>query len=104
MTFIQDSAGVEMVKAGIFEPDKAMWSSDYPHPASSWPNSQPIIEKVMNGMDAGLKKKLLHENAVNLYGLSQVVEKVCFSSEKNPSGPRDVAATNVSLRPLRYAG
>ena len=51
MTFIQDSAGVEMVKAGIFEPDKAMWSSDYPHPASSWPDSQPIIEKVMAGVD-----------------------------------------------------
>jgi len=69
MTFIQDRAGVEMVKAGIFEADKAMWSSDYPHPASSWPNSQPIIQKVMEGVDEPLRKKLLHENAVNLYGL-----------------------------------
>jgi uncharacterized protein len=69
MTFIQDTAGVEMVKAGIFDEDKAMWSSDYPHPASSWPNSQPIISKVMACVDERLKKKLLHENAVNLYGL-----------------------------------
>jgi uncharacterized protein len=69
MTFIQDKAGVEMVKAGIFEPDKAMWSSDYPHPASSWPNSQPIINDIMEGVDESLRKKLLYQNAVDLYGL-----------------------------------
>ena len=69
MTFIQDRAGVEMVNAGIFEPDKAMWSSDYPHPASSWPNSQPTISRVMEGVDEPLRKKLLFENAVELYGL-----------------------------------
>ena len=58
-----------MVKAGIFAPDKTMWSSDYPHPASSWPNSQPTIAKVMSDIDESLKKKLLYQNAVELYGL-----------------------------------
>jgi predicted TIM-barrel fold metal-dependent hydrolase len=69
MTFIQDSAGVEMVKAGIFAPDKAMWSSDYPHPASCWPNSQATIERIMKGVDEPLKKRMLYENAKELYKL-----------------------------------
>jgi hypothetical protein len=46
-----------------------MWSSDYPHPASSWPNSQPIIARIMAGLDEALKKRLLYQNAVDLYGL-----------------------------------
>jgi predicted TIM-barrel fold metal-dependent hydrolase len=69
MTFIQDSAGVEMIKAGIFDVNKAMWSSDYPHPASSWPNSQATIARIMAGIDEPMKKKLLYQNAVDLYGL-----------------------------------
>ncbi|MGH2366405.1 MAG: amidohydrolase family protein [Chloroflexota bacterium] len=69
MTFIADEAGVEMVTAGIFAQDRAMWSSDYPHPASCWPDSQATIAKIMHGVPEPLKKKLLFENARDLYGL-----------------------------------
>ena len=46
-----------------------MWASDYPHPASTWPHSQRIIEEQTQGLSAELKQKILCDNARNLYGL-----------------------------------
>jgi predicted TIM-barrel fold metal-dependent hydrolase len=46
-----------------------MWASDYPHPASTWPDSQNIIEKLMEGIAPDVREKVLHGNARALYGL-----------------------------------
>ncbi len=49
--------------------DHALWASDYPHPDSTWPHSQAKIEAQMGHLPDTVKKKLLHDNAVKLYGL-----------------------------------
>jgi predicted TIM-barrel fold metal-dependent hydrolase len=49
--------------------DRIMWASDYPHPASTWPNSQKIIDAQVNHLPAATRRKLLYENARELYGL-----------------------------------
>ena len=46
-----------------------LWASDYPHPDSTWPFSQAMIESQMKDLSAATRKKLLHDNAAALYGL-----------------------------------
>jgi len=47
-----------------------MWGSDYPHPDSTWPFSKEIIEKDTGHLPSETKKKIIHDNAAALYGLS----------------------------------
>jgi len=47
----------------------ALWASDYPHPDSTWPFSQQRIEDQMAHLPADVRKRLLHDNAADLFGL-----------------------------------
>ena len=67
MTFQDDFYGIKMLN--ILPEDKVMWASDYPHPASTWPDSQDIIEKLMEGITLEVQQKVLYGNARALYGL-----------------------------------
>jgi uncharacterized protein len=67
MTFQEDAYGIQMLPL-LYE-DKIMWASDYPHPASTWPNSQEIITSQVRHLPEATQRKLLFENARNLYGL-----------------------------------
>jgi predicted TIM-barrel fold metal-dependent hydrolase len=66
-TYQQDRVGLDLVD--YFGEGHMMWASDYPHPDSTWPNSQPIVERETTHLDAATKKKILHDNAAALYGL-----------------------------------
>ena len=68
VTFQDDAYGVKMLD--LLDEDRVMWASDYPHPASTWPFSQQVIEAQMTHMTPETKRKILCENAVKLYGLS----------------------------------
>jgi predicted TIM-barrel fold metal-dependent hydrolase len=46
-----------------------MWSSDYPHPVSSWPNSKAIIEEVMIDVDPVDRELVLAGNAARVWNL-----------------------------------
>ena len=50
--------------------DNCMWSNDYPHPNSTWPNSREIIEKNLGHLSDETKTKLLRTTVQSLYGLS----------------------------------
>jgi predicted TIM-barrel fold metal-dependent hydrolase len=67
MTFQDDFYGIKMLN--ILPEDKVMWGSDYPHPASTWPDSQDIIEKLMDGIAPEVQEKVLYRNAMALFGL-----------------------------------
>ena len=45
-----------------------MWSSDYPHTGSDWPNSWKTIDEYFDGVPEAEKHALLAGNAVRLYG------------------------------------
>jgi predicted TIM-barrel fold metal-dependent hydrolase len=46
-----------------------MWSNDYPHQNSTWPNSRDVIARDMGHLAAGDRAKLLSENVTKLYDL-----------------------------------
>ncbi len=66
-TFIEDRMGVLMREyIGV---ENNMWSSDYPHSDSTWPNSQMRIEEQFQGVPEDDKRKMLAGNAARLYKL-----------------------------------
>ena len=47
--------------------DNIMWESDFPHVASYYPKSWDAVERVLDGVSAEDRKKLLYENALRIY-------------------------------------
>ena len=69
-TFMLDSVGVELRHR--MNLDRIMWSTDYPHSGSDWPNSRITIERNFRGVPADEVKKMLHSNCRELYGLDHI--------------------------------
>lgn len=68
ISFVDDPLGVKMV-GSVLDADKVMFGSDYPHPASTWPHSQQILEGQLQGMALEMRQKLVRDNARALFGL-----------------------------------
>jgi predicted TIM-barrel fold metal-dependent hydrolase len=67
LTFVDDPRGLEHRHAlGV---DRIMWSTDFPHPATSWPNSQHVVEKNFDGIPASERDLIVAGNAARVYGL-----------------------------------
>lgn len=49
--------------------DNIMWSSDYPHPVSSWPNSRAVVDKMFDGIPEADRKKIVSGNAARVWNL-----------------------------------
>ena len=49
--------------------DKLMWSSDYPHQASSWPHSQEVVARDFKEATPEERFKITHGNVAKLYGM-----------------------------------
>lgn len=49
--------------------ERMMWSSDFPHSGTDWPNSRKQIEADFAGIDAKEKDAILAGNAARIYGL-----------------------------------
>lgn len=65
-TFIDDAFGVATRHwIGV---DNIMWSSDYPHTASTWPHSRAVIDRDFKDVSEDEKWKILRGNAAKLYG------------------------------------
>jgi predicted TIM-barrel fold metal-dependent hydrolase len=69
LTFIEDPwvATDDRYTLGI---NNLMWSTDYPHPVSSWPNSQQIIEEQLKGLPEDEQELILHGNAARVWNLN----------------------------------
>jgi hypothetical protein len=44
-----------------------MWSSDYPHGASTWPSSREVIDRDLGTLDPEIRANVLYRNVVGLY-------------------------------------
>jgi predicted TIM-barrel fold metal-dependent hydrolase len=65
-TYIDDFFGVASREfVGV---DRMMWSSDYPHQASTWPHSQEVVARDFKGANADDRFKITRGNAARLYG------------------------------------
>jgi predicted TIM-barrel fold metal-dependent hydrolase len=67
-TFIDDPVGVATRQfIGV---DNIMWSSDYPHTVSTWPHSQDVVARDLQGVPEAETRKIVWENAARLYGFA----------------------------------
>ena len=65
-TYFQDSLSRTVFQT--FGSDTFMWSNDYPHPNSLWPDSRKWIEENLGDLPAETLTKVLRTNAERLYG------------------------------------
>jgi predicted TIM-barrel fold metal-dependent hydrolase len=68
ISFVDDPLGVKMV-GSVLDEDKVMFGSDYPHPASTWPYSQRVIEDHSRHISADVQRKVFRDNARALFGI-----------------------------------
>ena len=69
-TFMIDRSGIELRHR--MNLDHLMWSTDYPHSGSDWPESLVTAERNFIGVPRSEVRKMMHENAKRLYGLDHI--------------------------------
>ena len=67
VTFQDDWVAFRMLD--LVNPDRLMWANDFPHSDSTWPRSQEVLAEHTAALTAVQRKKILHDNVVELYGL-----------------------------------
>ncbi|MSQ24859.1 MAG: amidohydrolase [Dehalococcoidia bacterium] len=68
LTFMRDRSGILIRE--IIGKDNLLWSSDYPHQDSTWPDSRKLIEKLMGDIPEADRHKILADNCAKLYGFA----------------------------------
>ena len=66
LTFMRDRAAI--ASRHIIGIDRLMWSSDFPHSDSTWPDSQQMIDEQMGDIPIDEQRLILHDNAARMYG------------------------------------
>ena len=67
-TYQTDPVGIKLIdEVGA---ENIMWGSDFPHPDGIWPDSQEYIARELGGLPAGIRRKIVCENAAKLYGFA----------------------------------
>ena len=61
--------------------DRIMWSTDFPHPATSWPNSQGVVERNFEGIPNHERDLIVAGNAFASTGYS------CFFIQEGSAPP-----------------
>ncbi len=67
-TFMRDITAIRA--RDVIGVDNLMWSSDFPHGDSTWPDSQSVIAEHMAGVPEADQRKILCENAQRMYGFN----------------------------------
>jgi predicted TIM-barrel fold metal-dependent hydrolase len=68
LTFIEEADAVQLLRHRLGV-DNLMWSSDYPHPPSSWPNSRAVIAEQFRGVADDERRRIVCDNAASVWGL-----------------------------------
>lgn len=68
-TFIDDPLGLKTYHH-TGSADNFMWSTDYPHQASTFPRTREVFEQAFQGIPEDDKRKIVCENAAKLYGFA----------------------------------
>ncbi len=71
-TFMYEPVGLKYCYE-YFGPEVLFWSTDFPHPATSWPNSRSLMEKQFTaaGVSDEDRRKIVCENGLKMFGLKQ---------------------------------
>jgi predicted TIM-barrel fold metal-dependent hydrolase len=69
VTVLDDHVGFQMIEHHPWLADAAMFSSDYPHSVTLWPDSRKHAEELTAGLPPDAAAKVLAGNAARLYGV-----------------------------------
>ena len=69
LTFIEEGFSLELLRDRIGV-NNIMWSSDYPHPVTSWPRSREVVERQFQSIPQGERDLILSGNAIRVWNLS----------------------------------
>jgi predicted TIM-barrel fold metal-dependent hydrolase len=65
--FFEDRIGMKLRhEIGV---DRIMWSTDFPHVVTRWPNSLKTLESQMTGVPIAEKRKMVADNAIKFFHL-----------------------------------
>jgi predicted TIM-barrel fold metal-dependent hydrolase len=53
----------------VWGQENCMWSSDYPHGNTTWPQSRAFISRQCADLSEATKTRVLSQNVIDLYGL-----------------------------------
>ena len=67
-TFMIDTIGLEL--RHHLNLDHVMWSTDYPHSGTDWPNSRVTMDRQFRGLPLDEVTKMVHANAATLYRIA----------------------------------
>lgn len=67
-TFMDDTVGSYLLPH--WGDRNCMWSSDYPHENTTWPNSKAFIAQQIGGLPMERQMRLASQNVIDLYGLN----------------------------------
>ncbi|MBL7496670.1 amidohydrolase family protein [Frankia sp. CNm7] len=68
LTFIDESVGLQRVR-DLLGVNNIIWSTDFPHPVTSWPNSRAVVDKIFTGIPAEERKAMVSGNAARVWNL-----------------------------------
>ena len=68
LTFIEEPIALERLR-DVIGVENILWSSDFPHPVTSWPNSQRIIEEQFADVPADERELITCGNATRIWNL-----------------------------------
>lgn len=68
-TFIEDKVAIANLE--LIGEDRLMWSNDWPHDEGTYLQSGQVIDGLLGHLPYSTRKKLLHDNAAQLYRLDQ---------------------------------
>jgi uncharacterized protein len=66
-TFQDDWVAFQMTK--LVNPERLMWANDFPHSDATWPHSQEVLREHTAHLSEWEKRRILHDNVAELYGL-----------------------------------
>jgi predicted TIM-barrel fold metal-dependent hydrolase len=71
-TFMYEPTGLKAAYE-FFGPEPLYWSTDFPHPATCWPNSQKQVKSQFAeaGLSEDARRKIVYDNAQKLLGLGR---------------------------------
>ena len=67
VTFQDDWVAFKMTE--LMNVERLMWANDFPHSDATWPWSQQMLTEHTSHLDERSKRRILHDNVAELYGL-----------------------------------